>query len=316
MVKRLSRLAPAGRRSALRSSRTHVRVRALPVAAGVTRLGYASVVMTPSSSAPGIVAVPGEALRPADDPELVSLDLRELRRHWAAAAARPAMTGEAMVGADRRAQALGTPGERLMEHAGTAVGAAARALAIDTGRWGRGPIVILCGPGNNGGDGLVAARRLAEAGSRVVVALVASVSRPSTPNAAKNWDRVLRNERIVVVQTSTSHDIALLGRDIDKAAVVVDALLGTGVRGALREPIRSGVRLLLDARREGIPVLAVDTPTAVDLTSGDPSDPAARADLTITFHRPKTGLTTRVGRAHAGHVLVAPIGIPPEADRG
>jgi NAD(P)H-hydrate epimerase len=176
--------------------------------------------------------------------------------------------------------------------------------------------VILCGPGNNGGDGLVGARRLAEAGSRVVVALVANVSRPSTPNAAKNWDRVLRNERIVVVQTSTSHDIALLGRDIDKAAVVVDALLGTGVRGALREPIRSGVRLLLDARREGIPVLAVDTPTAVDLTSGDPSDPAARADLTITFHRPKTGLTTRVGRAHAGHVLVAPIGIPPEADRG
>lgn len=279
-------------------------------------LGYASCAMTAASSAPRTVTAAHETTLPADDPELFSLDLRELRRHWAASSARAPMTAAAMVGADRRAQALGTPGERLMEQAGTAVAAAARALAVDTGRWGRGPVVILCGPGNNGGDGLVAARRLAAAGSRVVVALVATGSRPTTPDAAKNWDRILRDDRIAVVQTPTPRDLALLGRDIDKAAVVVDALLGTGVRGALREPIRSAVLLLLDARRDRIPVLAVDTPTAVDLTSGDPSDPAARADLTITFHRPKTGLVTKVGRAHAGHVLVAPIGIPPEADRG
>ena len=65
-----------------------------------------------------------------------------------------------------------------------------------------------------------------------------------------------------------------------------------------------------------MPVLAVDTPTAVDLTSGDPSDPVVRADLTVTFHRPKTGLLTKRGAALAGKVLVAPIGIPPAADRG
>ena len=103
---------------------------------------------------------------PADDPELFELDLRGLRRHWAATAARPPMTAAAMTGADRRAQALGVPGERLMEHAGAAVAAAAQALADDTDRWGHGPIVILCGPGNNGGDGLVAARRLAAHGRR------------------------------------------------------------------------------------------------------------------------------------------------------
>lgn len=271
--------------------------------------------MTPSPSVPGPVSSSDPPL-PADDPELFELDLRELRRHWAAAAARPPMTAAAMTGVDRRAQALGVPGERLMEHAGTAVAAAARALAIDTGRWGRGPVVVLCGPGNNGGDGLVAARRLAAAGSKVVLALVASAPRPTTPDAVRNWDRMIRDDRIAVVHTATPHDLALLGRDIDKAAVVVDALLGTGVRGALREPIRAAVRLLLDARRAAIPILAVDTPTAVDLTSGDPSEPAARADLTITFHRPKIGLTTRQGRLHAGHVLVAPIGIPAEADRG
>jgi len=60
----------------------------------------------------------------------------------------------------------------------------------------------------------------------------------------------------------------------------------------------------------------VDTPTAVDLSSGDPSDPVVQADLTVTFHRPKTGLLTRRGAALAGRVLVAPIGIPADADRG
>ena len=110
--------------------------------------------------------------------------------------------------------------------------------------------------------------------------------------------------------------MAIFGQGIDKASIVVDALLGTGVRGVLREPIRSAVELINRARAAMVPVLAVDTPTAVDLSSGQPSDPAVRADLTITFHRPKTGLRTRMGAALAGRILVAPIGIPPEADRG
>jgi len=253
---------------------------------------------------------------PADDPELMELDLRGLRSRWSATAARSPMTAAAMTGADLRAQAFGVPGEQLMEHAGAAVAAAAQALARDTDRWGRGPIVILCGPGNNGGDGLVAARRLAAAGARVVVALIAAEARPSTPDAARNWDRIVRDERITIVHAAVGREVALLGNGIEKAAIVVDALLGTGVQGPLREPIRSAVELVIRARASMVPVLAVDTPTAVDLTSGDPSDPAVRADLTITFHRPKTGLQTRNGKALAGRVLVAPIGIPAEADRG
>jgi NAD(P)H-hydrate epimerase len=108
----------------------------------------------------------------------------------------------------------------------------------------------------------------------------------------------------------------MLGQGIDKAGIVVECLLGSGVRGELREPIRSAVELINRARGEMVPVLAVDTPTAVDLTSGDASDPVVRADLTVTFHRPKTGLRTRIGAALAGKILVAPIGIPAEADRG
>ena len=272
--------------------------------------------MTPSASSSRANAESSIPPLPADDPEVMALDLRELRRHWAATADRAPMTAAAMTGADRRAQALGVPGAQLMEHAGVAVAAAARALAIDTARWGRGPIVVLAGPGNNGGDGLVAARHLAAAGAKVVIVLVASGARPTTPDAARNWDRVVRDDRITIVHAPVARDVASLGHGIEKAAVIVDALLGTGVHGPLREPIRAAVELINRARAEMVPILAVDTPTAVDLTSGDPSDPAVRADLTITFHRPKTGLATRNGKALAGRVLVAPIGIPQEADRG
>ena len=253
---------------------------------------------------------------PADDPQLLELDLRGLRERWRAAAARPAIGAEAMTGADRRAQALGVPGERLMEHAGTAVAAAVKALAEATDRWGKGTILILCGPGNNGGDGLVAARHLANAGADVAAVLVATGPRPTAPNAARNWDRLNEVTRASRIHAGVPRDLAILGQNIEKAAIVVDALLGTGVRGALREPIRSAVELIQRARAAGVPVVAVDTPTAVDLSSGDPSEPVVQADLTITFHRPKTGLLSRRGAAYAGKVLVAPIGIPREADRG
>ena len=259
---------------------------------------------------------PAVSRLPADDPDLFELDLRGLRQRWADRAAMPGIGAEAMRGADRRAQALGVPEERLMEHAGTAVAAAVRALAVDTGRWGNGPIVVLCGPGNNGGDGYVAARRLALHGGRVVVAVVANEARPAGATSARNWDRIARDTGIAKVHAPVARDVAVFGQGIEKAAVIVDALLGTGVRGPLREPIRTAVDIVNKARAGGVPVVAVDTPTAVDLSSGEPSEPAIRADLTVTFHRPKTGLTTRRGAAHAGKILVAPIGIPLDADRG
>ena len=266
----------------------------------------------PTSSLPTDAAPP----LPADDPAIFEMDLRGLREHWSARAALPAISAQTMTGADRRAQALGIPGGRLMEHAGTAVAAAVKALATDLGRWGSGPIVVLCGPGNNGGDGYVAARRLALNGASVVVAVVAAESRPTGADSAKNWDRVARDEGVVKVHAPVARDVAMFGLGIDKAAVVVDALLGTGVRGVLREPIREAVEVIGRARAAGVPIVAVDTPTAVDLSSGEPSDPAVVADLTVTFHRPKTGLQTRRGARYAGKVLVAPIGIPAEADRG
>lgn len=243
-----------------------------------------------------------------------ALDLSGLARIWAQYGARRAMSAQQMVGADRRAQRLGVSGRELMEQAGTAVAAAARALLNSTDRPSSGQVLVLAGPGNNGGDAFVAARRLAEAGIRSYVVLVSSATRPGTPEAAANWARLEGVEQVQRMHAASGREVAILLNGIERAALVVDGLLGTGVRGELREPVAQAVDLCLAARRAGVLILAIDTPTALDLTSGEPSEPNVHADLTVTFHRPKQGLLNRTGRALAGRVLVAPIGIPVEAD--
>ena len=215
-----------------------------------------------------------------------------------------------MTGADRKAQALGIPGERLMEQAGTAVAAAARALVEFNGREGR-PVLILAGPGNNGGDGFVAARRLAEWGLPVIAVLVAAGERPGHAGRPAQLEAPGRRRPGSPGSTrrsrATSRSWARASTRPRSSWTRCSAPGSAASSGSRSAPPSRSIR---KAREAGIPVLAVDTPTAVDLTSGDPSDPVVRADLTVTFHRPKTGLRTRMGRALAGRVLVAPIGIP------
>lgn len=289
---------------------------------------------------------------PPRDPLLASagLDLEALAAHWARQAELRPMTAEEMRGADARAQRLGLSGDELMEAAGAAVAAAASALLLGSGRLGRSaggsaageprepgepsepgepaggrssaggrspaaPVLVLCGPGNNGGDGLVAARYLARAGLSSVVALVSGRHRPETADAARNWDRLDGSMPVARIHAANQRDVSLLLNGIERAALVIDALLGSGVSGLLREPIRTAVDVALRGHREGVPVLAVDTPTALDMTSGQPSDPVVRADVTVTFHRPKHGLLAGMARPLVGRLLVAPIGIPLLADR-
>jgi NAD(P)H-hydrate epimerase len=254
---------------------------------------------------------------PSADPFLAGPvpDLDALAAHWAPLAARASISGEEMRGIDARAQRLGIPGETLMEEAGRGVAAVALAMLGGADERRPGLVLVLAGPGNNGGDGHVAARHLAAAGIRSVVALAATDPRPGTRDAALNWDRLEGIAEVDRLRLASAHDARLLLNGIERAALVIDALLGTGVRGTLREPIRSAVDVCLRARGAGVPVLSVDTPTAVDPTSGAPSDPVVRAHVTVTFHRPRTGLATRIGASLAGRVLVAPIGIPAQADR-
>lgn len=266
-----------------------------------------------SSTAPGSN---GNPPLPADDPALRApdLDLDALAAHWASGLARPPMSAEEMRGADARAQRQGVAASQLMGQAGAAVAAATWALLGTTERRDHGRLLILVGPGNNGGDGSVAARLLAQRGLGSVVVLVGTAPRPETRDAARAWDRLDDQPLVQRLHAGSAREVNILLNGIERAAAIVDALLGTGVRGPLREPVRSAVDLIRRAREAGVPVLAVDTPTALDLSSGEPSDPVVRADLTVTFHRPKLGLLTRSGQALAGRVLVAPIGIPASAD--
>jgi hydroxyethylthiazole kinase-like uncharacterized protein yjeF len=255
---------------------------------------------------------------PTDDQALAdpALDLEALKNHWAQYAARRPMTAEQMRGADRRAQRIGVASRDLMEQAGTAVAIAARALLNSVDRPSSGRVLFLAGPGNNGGDAFVACRHLAKSGVSCVVVLASSDLQPGTRDAAANWDALEGVDLVERIHAPSGHEVSLFLNGIERAALIVDGLLGTGVRGQLREPISQAVDVCLGARRAGVPVLAIDTPTALDLSSGAASEPNVRADLTVTFHRPKEGLLTRNGKVLAGRVLVAPIGIPSEADIG
>jgi ADP-dependent NAD(P)H-hydrate dehydratase / NAD(P)H-hydrate epimerase len=277
-------------------------------------MAYDPWAMQPRTSATG----PADETLPRDDVWLADpqLDLDALSAHWAAYGRRRPMTAEEMRGADRRAQRMGVPGTELMEQAGAAVAAAARALLNSTDRPSSGIVLLLAGSGNNGGDAFVAARYLAAAGRRCVVVLVASERRPGTPDAVLNWNRLDGLAEVERIQAGTAHEVAVLLNGLERAALVVDGLLGSGAAGVLRDPLLHAVELCIRARQLGVPVLAIDTPTALDLSSGQPSEPVVRADLTVTFHRPKVGLLTRSGQLLAGRVLVAPIGIPVQADPG
>ena len=238
--------------------------------------------------------------------------------------------GDEMARIDEAAQGLGLAPDALMESAGTAVTELAGMAEPVAGPGGplAPPLlsVILCGPGNNGGDGFVAARRLASAGRPVTVVLVGDPGRIAGVAAAHNWtvlQAMASNGSLSLFVAPTPELLLQLRARLSPASLLVDALLGSGAAGPLREPISSAVDLLnaivTHARAAGRPcqVLAIDTPTRIDLTDGTRSDPVVVADLTVTFHRAKAGFALDPeARRLAGRYFVAPIGIPLEAEAG
>jgi NAD(P)H-hydrate epimerase len=256
-------------------------------------------------------------------------------------AARPERGVPVLIGADEMArideaaQRLGLSEDALMESAGAAVTEVAHAELARLAEPAAGPggplarppgVVLLCGPGNNGGDGFVVARRLAAAGRAVTCILVADASRIHHGAAGHNWaviQAMAAGGSLEVFVAATPELLLRLRNRIAEATLLVDALLGSGASGPLREPISTAVDLVnatrAHARAAGRPcaVLAVDTPTRVDLTGGARSTPVVEADVTVTFHRAKAGFALdRDARRLAGRYLVAPIGIPLEAEAG
>jgi NAD(P)H-hydrate epimerase len=189
--------------------------------------------------------------------------------------------------ADRAAAASGV-GFGLMEAAGGAV-----AVAVGA-RWPMRPVTVLCGPGNNGGDGFVAARHLAAAGWPVKLALLGSREKLTgeAAHAASLWKDPLA---------------PFSSESLEGVGIVIDAIFGAG----LSRPLDGKARELVESLKvRRIPICAVDVPSGLDGASGMILGAAARADLTVTFFRKKPGHLLYPGRGLCGDILVADIGLP------
>lgn len=197
------------------------------------------------------------------------------------------LTPAEMSRADQLAVADGIQSFKLMEAAGAAV------AEVVEERYPQGQVLVLCGPGNNGGDGFVAAKKLKEAGRDVRLALFGEKERLKGDAAffADLWNGPIREAR----------PDGLRG-----AAVVVDALLGAG----LDRDIDSGLAELIEAVNGlRVPVVAVDVPSGIDGASGQVRGIAVKADVSVTFFRLKPGHLLQPGRAACGEVVLAQIGI-------
>jgi len=195
------------------------------------------------------------------------------------------------------AERYGVTGMELMERAGLAVSQAAERLLC--GRK-QARVLVLCGKGNNGGDGFVAARLLARSGYCPQVWLAAATD-ALRGDAAANYRRaVLANVPIQEVDDTPSH--------LPHADLVVDALLGTGLQSDVTGLYADLVRL---ANSAACPILAVDIPSGLDSDTGQPRGICVRATETVTLGLPKVGMVTYPGREYVGTLTVADIGLPP-----
>ena len=199
---------------------------------------------------------------------------------------------------DRRAIVdLGIPGPVLMERA--ALGITRLVLARYPGRHA----LIACGRGNNGGDGLAAARQLHLAGHPVACIVAVAGADDLSPDARLNLTAA--QGAGVNVRLGSAPEYLW-----DEAQLVVDCLLGTGASGELREPLAEWARRVNDAGARGVPVVAVDVPSGVDAGDGSIATGTVAADCTVTFHAAKPGLVCPPGSEAAGEVLVWDIGLP------
>lgn len=206
------------------------------------------------------------------------------------------LTCAEMAAADAAAVAAGTPVRDLMESAGGAVASAVRE------RYRRQPTVVLCGPGNNGGDGFVAARHLHDAGWPVRLVLLGSLDalKGDAAHAARLWARPVET-----LSSSLLASSLLEGRPL-----VIDAFFGAG----LSRPVDGvAAQLLAQADSLGLSVVAVDVPSGLQGDTGEVLGQSMKAELTVTFFRAKPGHCSLQGRELCGEVVIADIGIPPAA---
>ena len=189
----------------------------------------------------------------------------------------------------------------MMENAGAA---AVRRLIEKFGSVETKNIVIFVGLGNNGGDGLVMARHLAGYGAKVTVMLLGTPDKIKTEESNWNWSIL---EKMPSVKLMSNNFI-----DFDfKPDILVDAILGTGIAGEIREPYASAINYINETECYKF---AVDVPSGLDPQTGDTANIFTKCDMTVTFHKMKQGIPKR--KDLTGELFAEKIGIPPEAEDG
>ena len=208
-----------------------------------------------------------------------------------------ALTAEQMAEVDALAvKAYGLQLIQMMENAGRHLATLAAEMLGDRASK---PVFILCGAGNNGGGGMVAARHLSSWGVEVQTLLAADPGSLKTV-PAQQW------------QSVSALGLASKSRRIPPVYLIIDALLGYGGRGDPRPPISDWIER---ANQSGVPILSLDIPSGLDASTGLPGSPTIRAAATLTLAAPKTGLLSDSARSYVGELFLADIGIPPQVYR-
>ncbi len=204
---------------------------------------------------------------------------------------------------DRRAiEEFAMPGVMLMENAGRGVARVAQKMVV-----GSLPMVIVCGTGNNGGDGFVAARHLSNAGMDPRVLIAGDPDR-TIGDARTNLEIVRRmGLPIEIIQDSTELDA--LGDRLE-TSLIIDAILGTGLDRPVHGFMAELIERLNSSQATGTPVLSVDLPSGLDADLGEPLGACIRASATATFVGHKRGFQNLESREHTGQVEVVDIGVP------
>jgi ADP-dependent NAD(P)H-hydrate dehydratase / NAD(P)H-hydrate epimerase len=197
--------------------------------------------------------------------------------------------------ADANSEWFDVPAIRLMENAGRGVAELANKMGNS--------FVVICGPGNNGGDGFACARYLKSKPK------IFFFSKPKSEESITNLEKAGNYKPLQL-----GDDLSALEKAIDKCDVIIDALFGTGVSGKIREPYRSVIELMNSATHQGKKTLSIDIPSGMDPDTGDFSDICVNATATATLHLPKQGLNKAKGKKTAGKITVIDIGIPPKVE--
>ena len=187
----------------------------------------------------------------------------------------------------------------MMENAGAA---AVRRLVEKTGSVDSKNIVIFVGLGNNGGDGLVMARHLAGHSANVTVMLLGTPDKIKTEESNWNWSILEKMPSVKLISgDSINFDLS--------PDILVDAILGTGITGEIREPYASAINYINETKCYKF---AVDVPSGLDPQTGDTANIFTKCDMTVTFHKMKQGIPKR--KDLTGELFAEKIGIPPEAE--